>query len=105
MSASRNSRVERIRAELERALAPTEIEIVDESHLHAGHEGAKDGKGHFRITIVSERFRGRKPLQCHRMVFDALSAMLKTDIHALSVAALSPEQASTPKHSKRDSAT
>jgi BolA protein len=85
-------RVARIRALLGSAFAPIELEIVDESHLHAGHAGAKDGRGHFRVRIVAAQFRDRKALECHRMVFDALSTMMTTDIHALSVTALAPPE-------------
>jgi len=83
-------RVKRIRERLEQAFAPADLEIVDESHLHAGHAGAKEGKGHFRVRIVSGRFAGHKPLERHRMVFEALGPMMHTDIHALSVHASTP---------------
>jgi len=83
-------RIARIRSCLETTFEPDELEIIDDSHLHAGHEGAKEGKGHFRVRIVSDRFAGTKPIECHRMVFDALGAMMDTDIHALSVSAKSP---------------
>lgn len=77
-----------IRARLLAAFSPIELEVVDESYLHEGHEGAREGKGHFRVTIVSKMFEGRKPLERHRMVFAALADMMETDIHALSVTAL-----------------
>ena len=83
-------RIEQIRASLQTAFAPTVLEVIDESHMHVGHAGARDGKGHFRVIIVSPRFEGRKPLERHRMVFDALADLLKTDIHALSVTAAPP---------------
>ena len=86
------TRVDRIRGLLENAFNPVELEIVDESHLHAGHVGAREGKGHFRVRIVAERFRGMRPLECHRMVFAALDTMMATDIHALSVTAVTPAQ-------------
>lgn len=78
-----------------RAFAPTELEVVDESHLHAGHPGARDGRGHYRVTIVSPRFAGRSRIERHRMVFAALGSLMDTDIHALSVTALdqAPAQA------------
>jgi len=79
------NRVLAIRARLLAAFAPTELEVIDESHKHKGHPGARDGRGHFRVKIVSPRFAGRKPLERHRMVFAALDTMLETDIHALSV--------------------
>lgn len=85
----RGSRVLEIRARLLRAFAPSELEVIDETHLHEGHEGAKDGKGHFKVTIVSEHFAGCEPLECHRMVFAALGTLMETDIHALRVSARS----------------
>jgi BolA protein len=86
------ARVDRIRALLQHAFSPVELEIIDESHLHAGHAGAREGKGHFRVRIVAESFRGRRSLECHRMVFAALGTMMTTDIHALSVTAAGPAQ-------------
>jgi BolA protein len=74
-----------IRARLEQAFAPDELDIIDDSHMHAGHEGAKDGRGHFRVRIVSRRFAGTKTLERHRMVYAALGTLMETDIHALSV--------------------
>lgn len=84
-------RVARIRSCLQTAFSPQELEIVDDSHLHVGHAGAKDGKGHFSVRIVSSRFKGTTPLERHRMVFDALGGMMDTDIHALRVSAASPK--------------
>ena len=84
-------RIDRIRAYLQAEFAPDELEIKDESHLHEGHAGAKEGKGHFRVRIVSERFVNTRPIDCHRMVFQALGNMMATDIHALSVAASAPD--------------
>jgi len=85
-------RVARIRALLERSLAPRGLEVIDESHLHVGHAGARDGRGHFRIRIVSERFAGHSRLARHRMIYDALGDMLETDIHALSIEAESSNE-------------
>jgi BolA protein len=81
------NRVLAIRARLIKAFAPTELEVIDDSHKHKGHPGAKDGRGHFTVKIVSPRFAGKKPLERHRMVFEALDSLMKTDIHALSVRA------------------
>ena len=81
-----------IRTELEKHFQPTELLIKDQSHLHAGHAGAKDGKGHFDVTIVSQAFDGVNRLQRHRMVYAALSKLIETDIHALSVKALTPSE-------------
>ena len=81
-----------IRTELEKSFQPTELLIKDQSHLHAGHEGAKDGKGHFDVTIVSEAFAGENRVQRHRMVYDALGKLLETDIHALRIKAFAPSE-------------
>jgi BolA protein len=99
------NRVERIRAALEGAFAPMELEIVDESHLHVGHDGARDGKGHFRVKIVAAKFQGRKPLECHRMIFEALGTMLSSDIHALSVTAAGPARALASEQLKQKGET
>jgi BolA protein len=82
---------ERIREKLA-ALGPETLEIEDESALHAGHEGAKGGGGHYRITVVSARFAG-KPLQArHRMVYQALEDLMRSDIHALAIQAYAPDE-------------
>ncbi len=86
------SRQAQIRTELEKSFQPTELLIKDQSHLHAGHEGAKDGKGHFDVTIVSEAFAGVNRVQRHRMVYDALGKNLETDIHALRIKAFAPSE-------------
>lgn len=78
-------RVARIRALLERELAPTRLEVIDESHLHIGHAGARDGRGHFRVRLSCPVFAGKPRLACQRMIHDALADMLETDIHALSI--------------------
>ena len=78
--------------ELEKTFQPTELLIKDQSHLHAGHEGAKDGKGHFDVTIVSQAFDGVNRVQRHRMVYDALSQLLETDIHALRIKVFTPSE-------------
>lgn len=84
-------RIEMIRQRLEDALAPDEIEIIDESHLHAGHAGAASGGGHFNVTIVSDQFKGKSTIERHRMVYLALDDLMRTEIHALSIKALTPE--------------
>ena len=85
------TRPARIRAALEAALAPSEIELIDESHKHVGHAGARDGRGHFALRIVSEAFRGATALARHRMIHAALGELMQADIHALSIAALEPD--------------
>jgi BolA protein len=84
-------RLERIRAALQ-ALAPLELRVIDESHKHAGHEGARDGRGHFAVEIVSQAFAGLAPLARHRRVYAALGDMMQTDIHALSIQARTPAE-------------
>jgi BolA protein len=79
--------VEQIRQRLTRALAPTELEIVDEGHLHAGHAG--EGKGHYHVRIVSTAFEGVLPIRRHRLVYAALDGLMDNGIHALSIDAAS----------------
>ena len=83
-------RMAMIRERLEAALAPKSIEIIDESHKHAGHASA-GGAGHFEVKIVSAAFEGKGPVQRHRMVFEAVGDLMQTEVHALSI------QADTPK--------
>ena len=87
-----NERVERIRARLADVLAPQELAIEDESHKHAGHAGARDGLGHFRVRIVSAAFSGQAPLARHRAVYAALGDLMQTDIHALAIDARAPQE-------------
>jgi BolA protein len=84
-------RISRIRDKLNAAFNPTELVLDDESHLHAGHAGARTGRGHFAVLIRSSRFQGKTPVQRHRLVYEALGDMMQTDIHALSIRALAPE--------------
>lgn len=87
-----DQRVNQIRAELEACFEPLELLVKDQSHLHAGHEGARDGKGHFDIVLVAEEFEGLNRIQRHRMVYDALHQLMATDIHALRVKAIAPSE-------------
>ena len=93
MSLAREQRPAAIRAALEAALAPVSLEVVDESHKHAGHAGARDGRGHFAVSITSEAFAGLAPLARHRRVYAALGDLMTTDIHALSIHARTPTEA------------
>ena len=74
------------------ALDPILLEIRDASARHAGHAGTHQGSGHFDMTIVSARFAGKRMMDRHRMVYDALGALMKRDIHALSIEAKTPEE-------------
>lgn len=87
------SRAERIVNELRRALHTDQVELIDDSHLHAGHAGARDGRGHFRVRVVSPDFTGLRTLQRHQLVYRSLGELMQTDIHALSIAALTPDEA------------
>jgi BolA protein len=86
----RGSREHRLRQRLEARFKPLQLDIEDESHLHAGHAGAAGGQSHFRVRIVAEAFRGASAVARHRLVYAALEDMLRTDIHALAIEALPP---------------
>ena len=86
------SRLDRIRSLLA-VLEPSLVELSDDSHLHAGHAGAASGGGHYSLKIVSPRFEGQRLVMRHRLVYDALHEMMKTDIHALAITALAPSEA------------
>ncbi len=73
-------------------LNPEKIEILDESAKHEGHEGAKNGGGHFSLTIVSCNFLEKSTMARHRMIYAALGEMMDKDIHALSIKAYTPEE-------------
>ncbi len=87
-----SDREQQIRERLDKAFQPTELFLKDQSHLHAGHEGAKDGRGHFDVTIVSNTFDGKSRLERHRMVYDALGTLLESDIHAVRIKAYTPSE-------------
>ncbi|AMN46852.1 cell division protein BolA [Steroidobacter denitrificans] len=86
-------RMTRIRDTLRDALHTDRIDLIDDSHLHAGHAGARDGRGHFRLHIVSDDFQGLRILQRHQLVYRALDALMQTDIHALNITAHTSEEA------------
>ena len=85
-----SQRVETIEKLLVEAFSPSEILVKDQSHLHAGHAGAKEGKGHFDVRLVSDKFDGQSRINRHRMVYDALGLYMQSDIHALRINAISP---------------
>jgi BolA family transcriptional regulator, general stress-responsive regulator len=74
------------------ALEPELLEIYDESAEHAGHAGARDGGGHYQVLIVSRRFAGQSRVTRHRMVYEALGAMMQQQIHAVAITALTPQE-------------
>lgn len=75
--------VEQIRARLAAAFSPSELDVVDEGHLHRGHAG--EGKGHFHVRIVSPAFAGVLPIRRHRMIYAELDDLMNRGIHALSI--------------------
>jgi len=93
VSLPREARADAIRAALEAAFAPASLEVEDESHRHAGHAGARDGRGHFRVDVVSTAFTGMTPIARHRAVYAAVGNLMVTDIHALAIRARTPGEA------------
>lgn len=85
-------RLAAIRDALDAAFEPVQLDVIDESHLHAGHAGARDGRGHFRVHIESARFERMAPIARHRAVYGALGGLMTSDIHALSIDARTPDK-------------
>jgi len=85
-------RLAEIRARLQAALSPESLQVQDEGHMHVGHEGAKDGRGHFRVLVVSDHFRGKTLIQRHRLIYQAMGDLMQTDIHALAIDAYTPDE-------------
>ncbi len=81
-----------IRQKLHDTFNPELLEIIDESAAHAGHAGAQSGGGHFYVTIVSDIFSGKSLVQRHQLIYQALGDMMKTEIHALGINALTPSE-------------
>lgn len=80
-----------IQAKLEAGLSPETIEIVDESDLHAGHAGAREGgESHFRVAVVSAEFAGKGRIERQRLVYALLAAEMAGPVHALSLTTLAP---------------
>ena len=86
------ARVRTIEERLAGEFSPTHLQVKDQSHLHAGHAGARDGRGHFEVTIVADAFAERGRIERHRLVYEALGKMMQTDIHALKINAFSPTE-------------
>ena len=80
---------EQIEAALRAALEPLELVVRDDSHLHAGHAGAREGR-HFTVRITSERFHGLSRVARHRLIYDALHLLIPRGIHALAIEARAP---------------
>lgn len=81
-----------IRQLLNDAFHPELLEIVDNSAAHAGHAGARNGSGHYHVTIVAEAFEGKSLVQRHQLIYKTLGDMMKHQIHALGINALSPSE-------------
>lgn len=88
-------RIAAIRQKLADAFAPSELNIIDDTHQHAGHASAKGG-GHYRVKLISAAFTGKSTVQRHRMVYAALDELMHSEIHAVSIQALTPSDVSQP---------
>jgi len=86
-----SSRIDMMRLRLA-ALTPVSLDIIDESHRHAGHAGARSGGGHYALRIVSVQFTGKSTMARHRMIYSALGEMMKRDVHALNIQANTPDE-------------
>jgi len=82
---SNSQRISRIREKITQALQPSYLEVIDESAAHVGHPGSQSGAGHFAVIVACEKFKGENPVNCHRMIYNALGNMMQTDIHALRI--------------------
>lgn len=80
----------RLRAYLEQAFQPVQLDVIDDSKAHAGHQ--HQGGGHFSVVICSGQFEGRSTMERHKMVYAAVSEMMPQDIHALSIKAVTPAE-------------
>jgi BolA family transcriptional regulator, general stress-responsive regulator len=90
-AAARGSVTAQLRSALERALAPSHIEIIDDSAAHAGHAGARSG-GHYRVSLVATAFEGHTQLERHRMVYAAVAPLMDGAVHALNILARTPAE-------------
>lgn len=93
--------VETLIRERLQGLDPERLELRNDSALHAGHEGAKSGGGHFDLTIVSPRFAGKNTLARHRLVYAALGSLMQREIHALAIRAYAPDESQPPLSTSR----
>jgi BolA protein len=86
------TRIERIRELMQSGLSPLELALQDDSALHVGHAGAADGGGHFSVRIVCQQFEGLRLVMRHRLVYDSVQQMMRSEIHALAITALAPSE-------------
>lgn len=88
-----NTTLTAIKEKISAALAPSHLDVVDESHQHAGHAGSRpEGETHFRITVVSEQFRGLNRIKRHQAIYDILNVEMNNPIHALAIKACTPDE-------------
>ena len=90
--------LDELRLCLQETFSQAQIDLQDDSHLHAGHAGTQGGAGHYSVRIVSPRFAGLGRVARHRLVYDPLSSWMPHRIHALAITALAPDEAGTPPH-------
>lgn len=81
-----------IKQKLNETLKPELIEIIDNSAAHAGHSGAKNGGGHYNVTIVADIFNDKTLVQRHQLIYQVLGDLMKNEIHALGINALTPSE-------------
>ena len=91
ISIKNTERMVRMRRCLTEVFVPEALEIIDDSHRHIGHVGARDGRGHFTVRLISAAFVGLTSLERHRAIYAALGEILTNEIHALSIHASVPE--------------
>ena len=84
--------LDELKARFTDAFPHSSVDLVDESHLHAGHAGSQGGAGHYRVTITSNRFKGLKTLAKHRLVYDAVADWMPHRVHALTIQAVELQQ-------------
>lgn len=77
-------RIDAIKKRLQ-VLDPLTLQVIDDSHKHVGHEGAKNGAGHFTLEILSQQFEGKTAVACHRLIYDAIGNLMGPEIHALAI--------------------
>ncbi|MFK7887273.1 MAG: BolA family protein [Gammaproteobacteria bacterium] len=90
--ALQRSRLDAVGQRLTQTLEASQLDIKDVTHRHRRHAEAQDGRAHFEVRVVSAKFMGQRTLARHRAVYDALDDLMKTDIHALSITALTPDE-------------
>lgn len=95
MSKAQRAGIER---RLTEAFRPVELRVKDQSHLHAGHAEARDGRGHFDVYIVASAFQGLARVKRHQLVYGALGSLLQTDVHAVRIQALAPNEVESAPH-------